>query len=254
MGDISHDDLAHKLAQHLDCSSRMVWENIPAGMSGSVRPDVYTLEKSFSSPNPITYEVKVSVSDFRSDVTSGKWKEYLNFSYGVVFAVPKGLITKNDIPNGCGLITYNGEGLWHTAKKPTLNPCEIPCHVLLKLMMCGEERRTQFKPIQPRQFDKWKHMETLSKKFGKDIGEKINFIEEYPDMKKELIAIKKELSSILDVEIDRWCFIKDCQYKIDQIKKMADESGRKRLISDRLDSLNKSINNEILKIQNEYAR
>lgn len=84
MEDLNHDDLAHNLAQHLQQEARMVWENIPAGCAGNVRPDVYTLQKSFSSPNPITYEVKVSLSDFRSDVTTAKWKAYLRFSYGVV--------------------------------------------------------------------------------------------------------------------------------------------------------------------------
>ncbi|OUS29497.1 hypothetical protein A9Q98_06140 [Thalassotalea sp. 42_200_T64] len=93
---LSHDKLANNLATHLMSDDRMVWEDIPVGKSGSVRPDVLTIQKSFASPNPISYEIKVSVSDFRSDVTSAKWKNYLDFSYGVIFAVPKGLI-KNQI-------------------------------------------------------------------------------------------------------------------------------------------------------------
>lgn len=105
---LSHDELANNLATHLMSVDRMVWEDIPVGKSGSVRPDVLTIQKSFASPNPISYEIKVSVSDFRSDVTSAKWKNYLDFSYGVIFAVPKGLIKKSDIPNGCGLMQFNG--------------------------------------------------------------------------------------------------------------------------------------------------
>ena len=58
------------------------------------------------------------VSDFRSDITSGKWQKYLDFSTAVVFAVPKGLVSKDDIPKGCGLMT-RGENGWVTLRKPT---------------------------------------------------------------------------------------------------------------------------------------
>ena len=95
MKNLTHDELANSLAIHLMNENRMVWEDIPVGKVHSVRPDVLTIEKSYSSPNPISYEIKVSVSDFRSDVTKAKWKAYLDFSYGVIFAVPKGLIKKS---------------------------------------------------------------------------------------------------------------------------------------------------------------
>ena len=250
---LTHDDLAHTLAQHLQSESRMVWENIPAGCAGNVRPDVYTLEKSFSSPNPITYEVKVSLSDFRSDVTKAKWKAYLRFSYGVVFAVPKGLITKNDLPQGCGLITYNGAGIWRTVKKPTLHPCQIDSDVLLKLLMGGADRMTQAKPIQNRDFDQWQHMDALREKFGKNIAEKLSLIEEYPDMKKELKALKSELSEIFGTDIDRWNFVREIQYKIKQLRIMANETERKKAIAGELEKLKSSLEHSIDRITEEYT-
>lgn len=253
MKDLSHDDLAHNLAQHLDIDGRMVWENLPAGCMGSVRPDVYTLEKSFSNPNPITYEVKVSLSDFRSDVTKAKWKSYLDFSYGVTFAVPKGLVTKKDIPSGCGLITYNGSGIWRTVKKPTLHVRPIPSDLLLKLLMSGEERRTKHKPIQPRNYDKWKHLEKINKKFGKDIAQKIAQIEKYPKMMSELRDLKKQISDILGTDPDKWGFVQNSKYKIECIEKMADESGRKALIADELKKLENSISSSLSKITTKYT-
>lgn len=253
MSDISHDDFAHMLAQHLKCDDRMVWENIPAGSAGNVRPDVFTIQKSFANPNPITYEIKVSLSDFRSDVTKAKWKAYLKFSYGVVFAVPKGLITKNDLPNGCGLITYNGAGIWHTVKKPTLSPCRLDGDILLKLLIGGGKRMTQNKVIQPRQFDQYKHMEKLRSKFGKNIAENIQFIEEYPSMKKEINALKKQLGELLDVNPDRWCFERDIADKIQQIREQADESERKKAIAVRLDKLNKILSSQIDTIKREFT-
>jgi len=254
MGEYNHDDLAHNLAQYLQCESRMVWENIPAGCAGNVRPDVYTLQKSFSSPNPITYEVKVSLSDFRGDVTKAKWKAYLRFSYGVVFAVPKGLITKKDLPQGCGLITYNGAGIWHTVKKPTLHPCVIDSDVLLKLLMGGADRMTQPVYIQPREFDSWKHWDTLRKKFGKDIAEKISLIEEYPQMKKDLKSLKSELAEVLDLDIDKWCFVDEVKHRVKKLRIMANETERKKAIAKELEELKTSFDRNIDVVINEYTK
>lgn len=224
----------------------MVWENINAGASGSVRPDVYVLNKSFSNPNPITYEIKVSLSDFRSDVTKAKWKSYLDFSYGVCFVVPKGLITKNDLPKGCGLITYNGNGIFHTVKKPILSPKTIDSEMLLKLLMYGGDRMTQEKLYQPRDFDEWKHKETLRKKFGKDFGEKISFLDEYDKKKSELTEIKRELAEILGMrDLDRWCFIQDARHYLNELKKEVSEAHFKSEIAEKLLRLNERISNEI---------
>lgn len=248
-----HDELAHSLAQHLQNDNRMVWEDIPAGCAGNVRPDVYTIDKSFTSPNPISYEVKVSMSDFRSDVTKAKWHAYKRFSYGVVFAVPKGLITKNDLPNGCGLITYNGAGIWRTVKKPTLQPCEIDSDILLKLLMSGYGRMSRPKLIQPRDFAKYKHMDKLRKKFGEDIGKKLQLIEEYPQKKRELKALKAELSQVLDIEEERWCFTRDIKYKIEQIRIMACETERKKKISEDLEGLKEMVNIQVDRVITKYT-
>ncbi|WP_312903611.1 MmcB family DNA repair protein [Stutzerimonas nitrititolerans] len=136
-----HDELAHDLAQHLRMNpEHVVWENMQMGPSGSIRPDVYLLKKRYSTFAPVTYEVKVSVSDFRSDVTSGKWQGYMNFSSAVVFAVPAGLVSKADIPAGCGLIVRHAE-VWRMVKKPTIQHIEtLPRETWLKLVIDGIDR------------------------------------------------------------------------------------------------------------------
>lgn len=230
---MEHDELAHSLARHLAHECRMVWENIPAGPSGSVRPDVYTMEKSFSNPNPVTYEVKVSLSDFRADVTKAKWKAYLEFSYGVVFAVPKGLVTRKDVPNGCGLIQYN-DGIWHTAKRPTMHPRILDSAFMLKLLIGGGERMSPPDIIQPRKSDHWKQQEALRKKWGEDIAEKLSLIEEYPEMKQQLGAAKKELSRILDIKVSHWNFEGEVASRVASLREMANEDHRKQKIADEL--------------------
>ena len=77
---MKHDELADDLAAHLRADRRMVWTNIQLGPSGSPRPDVYAFFKSYVDPRPMAYECKVSLSDFRADVTAGKWQSYRKFS------------------------------------------------------------------------------------------------------------------------------------------------------------------------------
>lgn len=135
-----HDALQADLAAHLAATrGRMIWEDMQLGPAHSARPDVFTMRKSFTDPRPLVYEVKISVSDFRADITEGKWQRYLEFSTGVIFAAPAGLISKADLPRGCGLMT-RGENGWHTLRAPTRQTCTLPQKVLLKLLIDGIDR------------------------------------------------------------------------------------------------------------------
>jgi hypothetical protein len=137
----THNQLANDLAEHLNvATNRIVWTDMQLGAPGTPRPDVYAFNKSFSRFCPLAYEVKVSVSDFRSDVMKGKWQSYLKFASGVIFAVPKGLITKEDLPKGCGLIVRS-EGGWKTVKGPTLHTLtDLPRDFWIKLVCAGVDR------------------------------------------------------------------------------------------------------------------
>lgn len=136
----THDALQRDLADHLSASrDRFIWEDMQMGPAGSPRPDVYTLNKSYSNPKPLTYEIKISKADLRSDLTKGKWQSYLDFSSGVIFAVPAGLMSKKDLPAGCGLIVRH-ENVWRTAKAPTLNPVKLSQKMMLKMIIDGISR------------------------------------------------------------------------------------------------------------------
>lgn len=171
-----HDELAHDLAQSLRVNpEHIVWENMQMGPSGSIRPDVYLLKKRYSTFAPVTYEVKVSVSDFRSDVTSGKWQGYLKFSSGVIFAVPAGLINKADVPAGCGLIVRHDE-VWRTVKRPTMQVIEtLPHEAWMKLVIDGIERavKQRDEPRLRHAPNSWTVQQMLRKKVGGEIAELI---------------------------------------------------------------------------------
>lgn len=137
---LSHDDLAILLAGHLRTDKRMTWTDMQLGPSGSPRPDVYTINKSFVNSAPTAYECKVSTADFRSDVTSGKWQSYLKYACGVYFACEGDLIKNADVPAHAGLMVLNAEGVWRTAKRATMNAVTIPKDAWLKLLIDGVQR------------------------------------------------------------------------------------------------------------------
>lgn len=186
-----HDQLQEDLAAHLrGTRDRVVWTNMQLGPSGSPRPDVYTLPKSFSRFTPLAYEVKISVADFRRDVTSGKWQSYLKFAAGVIFAVPAGLIKKEDVPPGCGLIVRHDE-IWRSAKGPTLKATEtLPRDTWIKLMIDGLDRQT--KEPQPRFANTWNTQKDIRKKYGDSIADALRDL----DMAEHRLQIKR-------VEADR---------------------------------------------------
>lgn len=160
-----HDELANDLAAHLAANNdRMIWTNMQMGPSGSPRPDVYTVPKRYSKFTPLAYECKISVSDFRSDVTSGKWQTYLKYASGVIFAVPEGLITKADLPPTCGLIVRHAN-VWRAAKAPTLARVEtLPHEAWMKLMIDGLDRTAA--RHRARDMNEWKAQEVVRKRWG----------------------------------------------------------------------------------------
>ncbi|MDH4581400.1 MmcB family DNA repair protein [Pseudomonas sp. BN415] len=172
-----HDELAHDLANSLRANpEHIVWENMQMGPSGSIRPDVYLLKKRYATFAPVTYEVKISVSDFRSDITSGKWQGYLSFSSAVIFAVPVGLIKKEDVPAGCGLIVRHDE-VWRMVKKPTMQHLEtLPRESWLKLVIDGIGRAVEQRdtPKVRHAMNCWGAEQRLRKQVGDEIASLIS--------------------------------------------------------------------------------
>lgn len=165
----THNNLANDLAAHLAANSdRIIWTDMQLGPSGSPRPDVYTINKSYSRFCPIAYECKVSVADFRSDITKGKWQSYLKYASGVIFAVPKGLITKDDLPKGCGLIVRS-ENCWRMVKGPTMATLtDLPRDFWMKLVIDGTSR--SLREYSSNQLDRKRVHDTVAKKYGEALA------------------------------------------------------------------------------------
>lgn len=71
---------------------------------GLLKFDGLAITKSYTKPNIIGYEIKVSRSDFKQD---SKWHLYLQYCNEFYFVVPTGLVKKEELPDNVGLIYYN---------------------------------------------------------------------------------------------------------------------------------------------------
>jgi hypothetical protein len=205
MKNFTHNELANDLACKLRAQNNLVWQDMPLGSLHSCRPDVFLIRRSFEKPQPISYEVKISVEEFRSDVTTGKWQKYLNFSSAVIFAVPKGLITKADLPPHAGLIV-RGDKDWRMAKKPIFAPCELPQTLLLKLLFAGVEKFYKEKDNTVLLRYRWQEnkeaLKAIGKKYGQDIAQyltdKKNANENLAQINKKIKFEKTVLQNIQD--------------------------------------------------------
>lgn len=94
---------------------------------GLLKFDGLAITKSYTKPNIIGYEIKVSRNDFLQD---NKWHLYLQYCNEFYFVVPKGLVKKEELPDHVGLIYFNPDtkGL-RTVKKALYRQIEEPVGV-----------------------------------------------------------------------------------------------------------------------------
>jgi len=190
---VKHDELQEDLAAHLrGGTDRMVWTNTQLGPAGSPRPDLFTVNKSYSRFRTDCYEIKVSVSDLRSDVTSGKWQSYRKFGHAVWFAFPKGMAPLDLIPKECGVILRSDSG-WRAARKPVAQVLDtLPRDAWLKLLI---ESSPGVLDCQPRTANAWTAAEVVRKKHGRQIAD---LFQDVHNMEDRLLYRKEKLQADLD--------------------------------------------------------
>lgn len=86
--------------------------------AGARRLDGWALRSTWSPVTTVGYEVKVSRSDF---VRDDKWPDYLPCCHLLYFVSPPGVISKDEVPEGCGLI-HAGARLVTRVKAPRREP------------------------------------------------------------------------------------------------------------------------------------
>ncbi|MHA2254157.1 MAG: MmcB family DNA repair protein, partial [Candidatus Kariarchaeaceae archaeon] len=91
------------------------------------------MTKSWARPKIWIYEIKVSRSDFLSD---DKWRNYIEYCNEFYFVASPGIIHRDEIPDGVGLIecSKNCKRLF-TKKKAIHRDIEAPVDVFLYILM-----------------------------------------------------------------------------------------------------------------------
>jgi len=113
-----HDELQADLARSRRGVGDVTYQKLSLGFwGGSGEMDVFSIRLSRTQPRPTCYEVKVSRSDFLADVRSGKHRRYEPWAERCYFATPAGMVKRDEIPDGWGLITRGANG-WNGAKAP----------------------------------------------------------------------------------------------------------------------------------------
>lgn len=110
-----------------------IWRNALNSLPNVKIADVMSVIPSYKRFSLSMYEVKVTRSDFLRDLRYGKWKGYLPHCHRLYFAVPSGMVKKEEIPEETGLIVRGPKG-WKVTKPGRKRKVDIPLDTLLSLL------------------------------------------------------------------------------------------------------------------------
>lgn len=197
-------ELSTDLARQMQQAGLMVWTNMPLGSVQNSNPgivDVLTMSKSYNCQVRI-YEVKVTRQDFWGDINRGKYQRYFNKCDQMYFATPPKLVTKEEVPEGCGLITRGDKG-WHVIKGARRNHNDITKEFLLALLMRGQSNYGQ----ERRRLEAREYLGLadaalqFGKSFARDIVKSQEYLKKAEELKGKVDAVLGENSDSLGTAI-----------------------------------------------------
>jgi len=190
-------ELCKSIAQYLG-DRWMTWVDQPLGSvwRSCPRADVLAITKSYSPVVIRVYEVKISRGDFQRDVFGGKYKSYLPFCNYLIFATPAGLIKKDEVPEGCGLISHGEKG-WRTVKSPNKRDIVISQDFMLCLLMKGyQDNFARYRDLENKRLVKnWEYggLADAAREFGIKLSYDIVHSEEYLE---RAVKLKEQIESL----------------------------------------------------------
>ena len=162
---------------------------------GLLKFDGLAITKSYTKPNIIGYEIKVSRNDFLQD---NKWHLYLQYCNEFYFVVPKGLVKKEELPDHVGLIYFNPDtkGL-RTVKKALYRQIEEPVGVYKYIIFSRlEEDRSPFYNDRAEYCKDYLEDKVVKSAIGQRLGTKLaKDLEDAEKRLKSLQSAEKELQA-----------------------------------------------------------
>lgn len=143
-----HHELGSKLAEYLKTTeNRFTYENIEFGINTGlggkicVRPDVFSIIPTYNKKKllPIVHEIKVSRSDFLTDIKKPEKRgTYYLIAEKVFYVAPMGMLKADEIPEGFGFMEYDKEkDKFITVIKPKKHKIEMTDEYFLNLIVKG---------------------------------------------------------------------------------------------------------------------
>jgi len=126
------------------------------------------------------FEIKVTRSDFLSDIRSAKWREYLNHCDRFYFATLKDIVSVEDIPSEAGLV-LRGEKGWYTKKPSPMTGTVIDTNTLKSIIFAKQRRSAREKRLDDIQDmrDYWRRYDFNGRlKAARVLGNKVGSLHE----------------------------------------------------------------------------
>lgn len=211
-----HDMLVGDLARHLRENGWLAFTEIQirgtedgTTLGSGVVDVVAVMPRHYAAKDLRAYEVKVDRTDFQRDVGSDKWRRYRDVFHRVFFAVPKGLVTKAEIPDEAGLIVRGDNG-WTVVKTARSHiPPHLSVDAVLALLFRGYEQDREIRNLRQRLvYDKGVVVDALG--FGWETRRRL------ARKKKEMEPALQTLKVVLETAIGEPL---DQAYDVDQLSR-----------------------------------
>ena len=201
---MTHSDLIDSLAIQLHDPGRVVICGVGIGsrwlQGGHIPiPDVMMFKKSYTNPDVTIFEVKASRADFQSDINKGKYRKYLGISNRMFFALPAGMVQKEEVPVECGLWTWKKEkNSWSSRKAAQRRECDLNQIEWESIMFALHDNQIRFRDLSERIVaDRNVELEHVAKNLHYEFGETIR---KHRESVRKLKDLKDELAELLGCE------------------------------------------------------
>lgn len=202
-----HQELIDDLVRTLDFWRSIVITEQPAGsrwFQDAPIPDVMVIDKSYTRTNVRIFEVKVTQSDFRQDVTSQKYTRYLPLCDRFYFAVPLGIKWQELLVNvPAAGVMVRGEKGWKVARRCSKDAREPQDEMFWQSLLFGmskkvgeaNQRRTELETSKD-------YLRTL-KKVRKNITEQTYGLEGQIAKRHELLLEREHAVERREQDVER---------------------------------------------------
>ncbi len=171
------------------------------GATRSSRMDLWVMEKSWANPRVIAYEIKVSRQDFLND---NKWQAYLDYCNELYFVCPPGIINKEELPDGVGLLhtSVNCKKLYTKQKSP-YRDVEIPESIFRYILYTRTAITGEYVNRTKKEYwENWLKEKEINSDFGRRVSKKISqrVFDEILNVKSDNDDIKRENERLSEIK------------------------------------------------------